>query len=274
MIDSVVSFLARSIFSYSCRIASVAPIPIVKYLLEFGCWMFMKMSKVNAEKIGQNYWFGDQTHDTVILYAHGGGFVMGNAKQILVYKSFLHLLDNCSILSVEYSLNNPDTALEDFMNAYRWLRNHTSVPNIIFGGDSAGAHIVLKATSRVVEKPRAVFCFSPWVNLLDFTGTTNTVDFVCEANLTTVKSRITMESNQQSLLLEDWTNIPPCMIVYGEYEFFSRQIKELIQHMKRNACDVRVFRGTGCGNVHVYPLFYRDKIVSKMLEDWVLQHSH
>ncbi len=112
--------------------------------------------------------------DFVLLYFHGGGYVMGSTK---THRAFIAKIVNevgIRALSVDYRLapENPFPAsLEDALEAYNWLTQEIKIEasQIIVGGDSAGGglSVALMLALREMGKPlpAAAFCIAPWTDL-------------------------------------------------------------------------------------------------------------
>ncbi|KAF8983324.1 hypothetical protein BGZ46_010522 [Entomortierella lignicola] len=118
--------------------------------------------------------------DIILLYAHGGGFVFGDAEMYNnIFCSWVNHFKtvhnkNLRILSVDYGLapqKKFPTQRDQFLSAYRFLVNEIkwNPRKIIFGGDSAGGNIILNACYVLRENrlppPRAILCISPWIRL-------------------------------------------------------------------------------------------------------------
>lgn len=131
---------------------------------------------------------------SVILYLHGGAYILGSPAAFRHLASKLALETGCDVLVIDYRLapEHPfPAALHDALAAYLWLLNpdhqmfssssgkrHCYKPqNIYLGGDSAGGGLVmcflnylnkyLRYTDgrSIVPLPGAAFMFSPWIDL-------------------------------------------------------------------------------------------------------------
>ncbi|ORZ15431.1 alpha/beta hydrolase fold-domain-containing protein [Lobosporangium transversale] len=118
--------------------------------------------------------------DMIMLYAHGGGFVFGDAEMYNnIFCSWVQHFKTVHnktlrILSVDYDLA-PQKKFpfqrDQYLSAYRFLVHEIrwNPRKIIFGGDSAGANILLNACYVLREDrlppPRALLCISPWLRL-------------------------------------------------------------------------------------------------------------
>jgi acetyl esterase/lipase len=117
--------------------------------------------------------------DKVLLYFHGGGFIMGSINDHRLFTVMLGRVLNMRVLSVEYRLSPeyPHPApLEDSTSAYMWLLNEGFEPkNIILAGDSAGGNLTLATLIKLrddgITLPAGAVCFSPHT---DNSGTSET----------------------------------------------------------------------------------------------------
>ncbi|RIA80824.1 alpha/beta hydrolase fold-domain-containing protein [Glomus cerebriforme] len=131
--------------------------------------------------------------DMVILYAHGGGFVFGNALGYL--DTFIDWIKawklsygaKTQILSLEYKLSPeyPFPAARDNMLAcYQWLvtEKKISPSKIAFAGDSSGGNLAIVSAINIVNQlyvdpPAALILLSPFVS-----GLTNTQSVINNAS--------------------------------------------------------------------------------------------
>jgi len=111
--------------------------------------------------------------DAVLLYLHGGGFVIGSLH------SHRHLVCEAGraarafTLALDYRLapEHPfPTAVEDAVAGYRFLLARGYTPGrIAIAGDSAGGGLVVSAMIAVrdagLPQPACGWCISPWVDL-------------------------------------------------------------------------------------------------------------
>ena len=117
---------------------------------------------------------------TVVLYLHGGAFVMGGGRtaQSGFVANILATNLQARVLSVCYRLScNPNcefpAALQDAVSAYHYLLS-LAIParQIVIAGDSAGANLATALLRYIADNPdklpypRAALLGSPWVDLL------------------------------------------------------------------------------------------------------------
>lgn len=111
--------------------------------------------------------------DRVMLYFHGGGYVVGSMRTHRTMLSHISLASGFSVLGLDYRLapENPFPApVEDALAAYRWLLDQGIEPGkIVLGGDSAGGGLVVSALVAIryagEPMPAAGVCISPWVDM-------------------------------------------------------------------------------------------------------------
>ena len=109
----------------------------------------------------------------VILYVHGGGYVMGSAGSHRDMTSRLSQAAGARVLSLNYRLapEHPFPApVDDTLAAYRWLLGQgIQASNIAIAGDSAGGGLALAALLAIRDAgepvPAAGIGISPWVDM-------------------------------------------------------------------------------------------------------------
>ena len=111
--------------------------------------------------------------DKVILYVHGGGYVMGSAGSHRDMTGRLSQASGARVLSLNYRLapEHPFPApVDDSVAAYRWLLGQgIQASNIAIAGDSAGGGLALAALIAIRDAgepvPAAGIGISPWVDM-------------------------------------------------------------------------------------------------------------
>jgi acetyl esterase/lipase len=172
--------------------------------------------------------------DRVLLYLHGGGYVIGSVRTHRVMLAHIARAAGCRVLGLDYRLA-PETPfpapVEDTVAAYRWLLAQGYDPTrIALGGDSAGGGLVVAAlvALRYVGEPlpAAGVCLSPWIDM-EATGetfTTNaTVDpSVSKARIVAIAALYLGGKNPQaplaSPLYADLQGLPPLLVQVGSIE--------------------------------------------------------
>ncbi|KAF3021440.1 hypothetical protein E8E14_006494 [Neopestalotiopsis sp. 37M] len=150
-------------------------------------------SPVKPEAIGGKWYpaLPDATSDfaskTVVYFAHGGAFVIGDGRDGLADFAGNNLIEGGAadmVFSLQYRLSgwagqNPfPAALQDAVTGYLYLTRELGIPskNIVLCGDSAGGNL-MTALLRYIEEfgtqlniglPKCVAVVSPWVAPFDY----------------------------------------------------------------------------------------------------------
>jgi len=111
----------------------------------------------------------DPIKDHVILYLHGGGWILGSPLTCRRLNSVIAEATKIRILSIDYRLapEHPfPTPLEDCVDAYKWLLSDGfKSDHIIIAGDSAGGNLtlttLLKIRDQGIDLPAGAICLSP-----------------------------------------------------------------------------------------------------------------
>ncbi len=111
--------------------------------------------------------------DRVVLYFHGGGYVMGSVATHRGLTAGISRAAGARVLSVDYRLapEHPyPAAVEDGVAAYRFLREQGVAPGqLAVAGDSAGGGLTIATLLALREAgeplPACGVCISPWVDL-------------------------------------------------------------------------------------------------------------
>ena len=121
--------------------------------------------------------------DKIILYFHGGGYVLGTIEAHRSIVSKFVKESGVPALVFDYRLapENPfPTGLNDAIEAYQFLLDNNVLPeNIVFCGDSGGGGLCLATLIAAKDKgmpmPRAAVTLSAWTDLA-FTGESYTTN--------------------------------------------------------------------------------------------------
>src|SRR6266849_10180075 len=111
--------------------------------------------------------------DRVILYLHGGGYVIGSINTHRAMIARIARASNARALAIDYRLapEHPfPAAVEDATAAYKWLLAQGYKPaKIVIAGDSAGGGLTLAALVALRDSgqpmPAGAVPISPWTDL-------------------------------------------------------------------------------------------------------------
>lgn len=111
-------------------------------------------------------------NDSVILYFHGGAYVVGSPETHAAMLAELARRTGGRVFAPRYRFapENPfPAAFDDALTAWAGLRAKGYAPrDIVIGGDSAGGGLALALLShlcRMGQQPAGLFAFSPWTDL-------------------------------------------------------------------------------------------------------------
>lgn len=229
-----------------------------------------------VEKVSANGVFADlistpeATQERIVLYLHGGGFVLGSRDSYRRIASDLSTTSNALVLLVEYRLapEHPyPAALEDALTAYYWLINERgfSHSQIAIAGDSAGGNLALSLLMSLraagESLPVAVLLVSPLTDM-EKTGLTvqskADVDLIVSPHLLeTVVKMYLPEGNLRdpmvSPILADLSGLPPILIHVGTEEIL---LDDSLRLARKAALDgVSVELKVWKGMIHCFHLF-------------------
>jgi len=192
--------------------------------------------------------------DKVILYFHGGGYVMGSIQAHRSIVSKFVKGSEVGALLFDYRLapEHPfPAAIEDSVAAYRWLLAKGVLPsNIVFAGDSAGGGLCLATLIALRDQgiplPAAAVALSPWTDLKctgDSHRTKNEVDPLTPKGSCTVFSKYYVGENDPcnpwiSPYYGDLHGFPPMLIHVGEDEVLLDDSTRFAEKAKDAGVDV------------------------------------
>ncbi|OUS13294.1 hypothetical protein A9Q89_03310 [Gammaproteobacteria bacterium 53_120_T64] len=172
--------------------------------------------------------------DRVLLYLHGGGYVIGSTATHRGLTASLSKAANCRVLSLDYRLAPEHiypAAVEDATKAYRWLLKAGIAANkITIAGDSAGGGLTLATLVALRDAgdtlPAAAIPLSPWTDM-EGTGesmkTKIDLDPMVEPGGLMGMGQIYMGGGDPkqptaSPLHADFSGLPPLLIQVGDLE--------------------------------------------------------
>ncbi len=206
----------------------------------------------------------------VVLYFHGGVYVLGDAFQAADLASQVGRRTRAKVISVDYRLapEHPyPAAVDDALAAYEaLLQNGTAPSDIAFAGESAGGGLavatLVNARDHGLPMPAAAFVMSPYADLTLAGATMETkreVDpLMSRENL---QSRVTDYAAGQdaavgliSPIFADLSGLPPLIIQAGTHEVLLDDAVRLARQAA--TADVEVTLDITPGVPHVFQIFY------------------
>jgi len=192
--------------------------------------------------------------DRVLLYVHGGGYVIGSAAYYNQFAGHLAKASGARVLNVDYRLapEHPHPApVEDATAAYRWLLDQGIEPgHIAISGDSAGGGLTLATLMSLRDAgtplPAAGVPISPWADM-EATGETmvsnaaNDVLVQKEGIAGMAEAFIGAGSPTDPLaspLHGDYRGIPPLYIVVGGAETLLDDARRVADKAKAAGVDL------------------------------------
>ncbi len=206
----------------------------------------------------------------VVLYFHGGVYVLGDAFQAADLASQVGRRTRAKVISVDYRLapEHPyPAAVDDALAAYQaLLRNGTAPSGIAFAGESAGGGLavatLVNARDHGLPLPAAAFVMSPYADLT-LAGTTMETKREADPLMSreNLRSRVTdYTSGQDSALglispiFADLSGLPPLIIQAGTHEVLLDDAVRLARQAA--TADVEVTLDITPRVPHVFQTFY------------------
>jgi acetyl esterase/lipase len=195
-----------------------------------------------------------RTDAPLILYFHGGGWVLGWYHTHRMLTARLAQAAGMPVLAVDYRLapEHPfPSALDDCLAAYRWLLAQGWPPSrILFAGDSAGGNLVVAVMLALRDSgeplPAAGACISPMTDHLmtgeSFHARTDallTEEFVAFASahyLAGTDPRAPLASP----LYADLSGLPPLLIHAGGDEILLSDCTRLAENARKAGVEVEL----------------------------------
>ena len=206
----------------------------------------------------------------VVLYFHGGVYVMGDAFLAADLASQVGRRTQAKVISVDYRLapEHPyPAAVDDALAAYQALLDGGTDPaRIVFAGESAGGGLavatLVNARDHGLPRPAAAFAMSPYADLT-LAGTTMETKRKADPLLSpeSLAARVPDYTSGQdaalgliSPIFADLTGLPPLIIQAGTHEVLLDDAIRLAQ--RAATADVEVTLDITPGVPHVFQAYY------------------
>ena len=259
--------------------------------------MAPRLKEVSSEPVDAGgvpaEWFTFEDGDSgrVLLYVHGGGYVMGSVESHRCLLERLAVAVKGRVLALDYRLapEVPFPApVDDTLMAYKWLLETGSRPSqIAIAGDSAGGGLTLSALVAIrdagLELPACGAPISPWT---DMEGTGDSMQTRADVDPMVQKSAI-IELGQTYLagsdprdpkaspLYADLNGLPPLLIQVGDCETLLDDTTRIEPRLKNAGVDVTV--EVWDEMIHVWHLFApmldKGQEAITRIGEFVLEHT-
>jgi acetyl esterase/lipase len=207
------------------------------------------------------------TSPRVLFHIHGGGFVLPLYNPLRFTTAYLARLMRMRALLVDYRLapEHPfPAALEDCLQAYRWLINDAGVSpqQVVFSGESAGGNLVVTTLLAIraagLPLPCGAVSICPAFDF-EFGGTfLKQNDPMCEPDfvmrqLTAYRGNADPHDPLLSPLYADLQGLPPILVQVGGAELFHSAAEDFAD--KAEKAGVQVSLSVWPGMWHFWHLF-------------------
>jgi epsilon-lactone hydrolase len=206
----------------------------------------------------------------VVLYFHGGVYVMGDASLAADLASQVGRRTDAKVISVDYRLapEHPyPAAVDDALAAYEGLLNNGVAPSdIAFAGESAGGGLAIatlvNARDHGLPLPAAAFVMSPYADLT-LAGTTIETKRELDPLLSreALQARVTDYTSGQdaavgliSPIFADLSGLPPLIVQAGSHEVLLDDAVRLARQAA--GADVAVTLDITPGAPHVFQAYH------------------
>lgn len=213
----------------------------------------------------------ESSADRVVLYLHGGGYVIGSVAthRSLVARIAREARARCFSLDYRLAPECPwPAAVEDAVSAYRaLLASGIASGRIVIAGDSAGGGLTLATLLALRDAgdalPAAGVCLSPWTDL-EGTGASHSdpnihdpmVNLLGLQGMGLLYAGTQVRNPQASPLHGDFRDLPPLFIQVGTREILLDDSVRVTD--KARAAGVPVLLEKGEGLIHVWAMFGDD----------------
>lgn len=183
MVQTLLKALFKLVLRFLFKPAlNLLPVHLARRFADFGLLLFSGPAETNNEKVGEKpfentrFWIGgggDPALRPAVLWAHGGGFVLGGTGTHNGLAGWIAQSIGGDVYLPSYRLapeHSFPAATDDFFEAYRQVlaRGHDPA-RIAIGGDSAGGCIAILTALAIREmdlpRPAALALISPVTDL-------------------------------------------------------------------------------------------------------------
>lgn len=261
----------RTVLKVAFRSVMRPPVPIAVQRATINLLTLLNPAKLDGTRTVRNIagrpceWYRPSApNGCVILYLHGGAFLVGGPQTHRSICNTLARLGQQEICALDYRLapEHPfPAARDDALGAYQSLLEQGYGPEqIVVAGDSAGGNLSLVLTLKLRElglpMPGALVCFSP---LTDYSATQlhtpeggdpmlhpnwlqQSADLYCPMGMS-------LEDPQLSPVYAELAGLPPLLIQVGEDEVLLNDSIRFCERAQQAAVRVELERYPGLWHV-------------------------
>lgn len=209
---------------------------------------------------------GDKPRPVLVFY-HGGGFVLGSLDEYDPFCSCLAGGASCIVVSVDYRLapeHRFPAATEDAYAALAWVAEHAAglggdPSRLAVAGDSAGANLAAVVAMLARDRNVPALCqqvlICPWVDVASFA----TESFRCfgdglwspRANLEWFRGHYLTHPEQamlptvSPLRIDDCGGLPPALVITAEFDVLRDQGEAYARRLEAAGVPVQATRYPG-----------------------------
>lgn len=250
----------RASFPLMRFLQAYVPLPLSRWMLKQSMRRMrldedMQLERVSADGV-TCAWLIPQgsSSDQVLLYLHGGGFVLGLSFPHFHMVGYLAKKMDLRALMVDYRLA-PDypfpAALDDCVAAYRWLLTQGIPPhNIVLAGDSSGGNLTITTMMKLRDSglplPTAAACLSPVTDFTNKGGPQEGFkDPILPARVIRFYHRSYLGNNDPhnplaSPVYGDLHGLPPLLVHAGEDELLCEDAERIVNLAKSAGVEARL----------------------------------
>ncbi|WP_420579945.1 alpha/beta hydrolase [Reichenbachiella sp.] len=245
--------------------------------------VFLEKSQLKIETV-----CAQEDFTSVILYLHGGGFVIGSADSYRNRMMRLSYHTKAKIVFVEYR-RSPEhrfpAAQDDAFAAWQWVLQQYGNYPLLISGDSAGGGLTLSLLLRLKDSgetlPQGVIMISPWT---DHSCAGKSVETNLGKDLWFTKNHLqqwaTYYSREDerklpyvSPVFGEFQELPPMLLLAGENELLLDDATRVYEGAK--AAGVSAELHIGKGMQHDWPLTLpwldESKLAWKFIREFVVK---
>jgi epsilon-lactone hydrolase len=236
------------------------PLPLTRWLVKQGIALLRLPTGITREFVSADgvscVWLipENSPKEKVLLYLHGGGFVISMTSLHLQMVAYLALKMGIRVLLVDYRVA-PEypfpTPLDDCVSAYRWLlKQGFSAQNIVVAGDSAGGNLTITTLMALRDRnealPAAAACLSPVGDMSNKDKLfTSAYDPLLHPRAGRVYHRSYVAENDErhpliSPIFGDWRGLPPLLVHAGDDELLRDDSVLIGELAKKAGVDIRL----------------------------------